>query len=71
MGRAVRTVCGPYVSPLKSTVKSYFPKSNANSDCRIGFYAKKYVGHNITGGPVSLFLRRQQRQKKKCHKKWH
>jgi len=29
---------------------SIFPSSNANSDGRIGFYAKFYVGNNITGG---------------------
>jgi hypothetical protein len=53
MGGAVRTTCGPYVRLLITSVKSYFPTSNANSDCRFGFYAKKHVGHSITGSPQS------------------
>ena len=43
MGGPMRTVCGPHVPPLKSSVKSYFPTSNADSDSRFEFYAKKHV----------------------------
>jgi len=34
----------------KNVYNSGFPPSDVNSDARIGFYAKFYVGNNIAGG---------------------
>jgi len=50
----MRTVCGPHVPPLKSSVKSYFPTSNADSDSRFEFYAKKHVQNDdiVANKPV-------------------
>jgi hypothetical protein len=46
------------------------PPSNVNSDARIGFYAKFYVGNNIAGGSLFAELRQRSSGRKKIAKKW-
>jgi hypothetical protein len=49
MVRAHRLYRQPTGVHRKNVYNSIFPSSTANSDGRIGFYAKFYVRNNITG----------------------
>jgi hypothetical protein len=66
---------GLYGQPIhpytKIVDKSIFPTSNANVDCRIGFYAKFYVGIHSTGGGSLISYDTGAAAERKYYKKWN
>jgi hypothetical protein len=58
----------PYIQEKR--VKCSFPMSDANSDSRIGFYAKKYVRLHMVREADPHFCERYSDEKKKYKHQW-